>query len=595
MPLGGKPEPVYVVTDAQIASGEFTIAPGKCIAVAALDVSGAGVSGGSAIPVYVVDAAEANRRGVYGGLNGSPVVDATAFRSDYGLQQAIPVYVVSGTLGDEGGGPTPSPSLAGSPIGPWLWLLYNDAAPTPVLELSQDAKDALVSWWNMNNITVANDEAGHQNANDSGTITPYFSAIAADAVELNATNAQFTADDGGTTYMGSDADFTLAFWYQTLGADTNIAGVSDWVEDTRSSTIVFIQNDTGVPELRMIDSGGSEVGSAVYAGSALAHDTWHLCIAHYNKATGEIGIQIDNGTIYTDTVSGTPYEGAYAYLNIGTDYGWVYQGDGRYDEVAWFSGIVLGTDDRNALWNYGNGASYDEAHGNAAPTWVPTDAAAIVNWWDFTDPSSMFTDDGTTPVSSDGDLVYRVNDKANGQHLYQTTAGLRPVYRPNQFGENDALQWDDSDDALVATITNTGTSWYLFMVGYLDGVGTGNRAIIDGSSCTWYYSQTDGKIYFSAGGTVQSQTMPTWAISKLSLLELRHFSSSGFFTIDGDFVHSGTVGSNAVGTTLTVGNNESNEPFNGYVCEAFVMNNPAASVITNLYRYVRNKYGIGTI
>jgi hypothetical protein len=45
--------------------------------------------------------------------------------------------------------------------------------------------------------------------------------------------------------------------------------------------------------------------------------------------------------------------------------------------------------------------------------------------------TGLFTDAGTTPVASDGDLVYQWNDQSgNGYHLVQTTSGDRPIYRP---------------------------------------------------------------------------------------------------------------------------------------------------------------------
>lgn len=122
MTIAGKPTPVYVVTAAQIASGEFTIAPGKVMAVSSLDASVRGVSGGSAVPVYVVDETEARRRGIQGGLQGMPVSDATAYRVDYGLQQAIPVYVVSGSLGVPPTPPVPPEAVTGNPM--WLWLFW---------------------------------------------------------------------------------------------------------------------------------------------------------------------------------------------------------------------------------------------------------------------------------------------------------------------------------------------------------------------------------------------------------------------------------------------------------------------------------------
>tara|TARA_R100001443_G_scaffold12581_1_gene22281 strand:- start:1742 stop:2797 length:1056 start_codon:yes stop_codon:yes gene_type:complete len=43
---------------------------------------------------------------------------------------------------------------------------------------------------------------------------------------------------------------------------------------------------------------------------------------------------------------------------------------------------------------------------------IPTDISDLVGWWDFTDASSMYTDAGSTNVSSNGDLVERIDNKA---------------------------------------------------------------------------------------------------------------------------------------------------------------------------------------
>lgn len=100
--------PVYVVTDAEIAAGQFTVEAGPAVVVSSLDVADRGVAGGNAIPVYPVDAAYVNTHGIRGGLQGTPVIDATAFREVGDLQRAIPVYVTYGTLGSAPTPPTPS-------------------------------------------------------------------------------------------------------------------------------------------------------------------------------------------------------------------------------------------------------------------------------------------------------------------------------------------------------------------------------------------------------------------------------------------------------------------------------------------------------
>jgi hypothetical protein len=66
----------------------------------------------------------------------------------------------------------------------------------------------------------------------------------------------------------------------------------------------------------------------------------------------------------------------------------------------------------------------------------PSDVSNLLGWWDFTDASSMYTDAGSTNVSSDEDKIYRIDNKAYtqagneaiGQFLQQTTEDDRPLF-----------------------------------------------------------------------------------------------------------------------------------------------------------------------
>jgi len=89
----------------------------------------------------------------------------------------------------------------------------------------------------------------------------------------------------------------------------------------------------------------------------------------------------------------------------------------------------------------------------AAPAWVPTDLADLEVWFDFSDPTTMFTDAGSTPVVSDGDLIYQINDKSgNGKNASQSTEANRPAYKTNiqnalsmglGDGSNDCMDFTD--------------------------------------------------------------------------------------------------------------------------------------------------------
>lgn len=123
-------------------------------------------------------------------------------------------------------------------------------------------------------------------------------------------------------------------------------------------------------------------------------------------------------------------------------------------------------------------------------------------WVDFSDPDTLYTDAGTTNVSSDGDAIYQADDKSGKITPFtQATLSKRPLYRPAL----DAGEFDGVDDILkrdlgpdnnktstsfaVINLSNTSQSGCVFgfgndSAGYFMGVGgssfdnSGNDLII---------------------------------------------------------------------------------------------------------------------
>ena len=71
----------------------------------------------------------------------------------------------------------------------------------------------------------------------------------------------------------------------------------------------------------------------------------------------------------------------------------------------------------------------------------PTSITGLELWYDQSDITTLWTDDGTTQVSSGGDLVYRWDDKSgNAGHARQSgTSTLRPTY------QTIGIQFDGGD------------------------------------------------------------------------------------------------------------------------------------------------------
>lgn len=81
-------------------------------------------------------------------------------------------------------------------------------------------------------------------------------------------------------------------------------------------------------------------------------------------------------------------------------------------------------------------------------------------WYDPSDLSTLWKDTaGTTPVTTDGDAVARVDDKSgNGYHLLQGTAGNRPLYKTS--GGLHWLEFDGVDDWLGVNFSLSGTTFH---------------------------------------------------------------------------------------------------------------------------------------
>lgn len=92
--------------------------------------------------------------------------------------------------------------------------------------------------------------------------------------------------------------------------------------------------------------------------------------------------------------------------------------------------------------------------GGGGVAWSPLDVPNLRVWIDFSDASTLFTDDGATPVRLDQDAIYRVNDKSgNGSHLSQGTLASRPAYRTNVLNGRSVARFDSADYVTRATLT----------------------------------------------------------------------------------------------------------------------------------------------
>lgn len=330
MTLGGKPSPVYVVSDDEVAAGKFTVEAGPAIAVSSLSALARGVSGGHAMPVYVVDAGYVNANGIRDGLRATPVVDTTGTRPVGGLQRATPVYVTYGTLGSGGGEPETS-------------------------GLSAEAIAAMAAWWKMDEESGTRvDSHGDHDASVASGAPGYVEGVIENAVSLASATADFLQTDTHADMMGGARDWTICFWVNFSSLNSESYLLSDMIS-------FYIWNIDDYVIMEVVDEFLDPVAAAE---GYFTLDQWEFMVFWYNSSEGQAYFQLnDDEPVTTSTSPGTVPSPQPSLLSFGTTF---YEGlyaDASLDEVAWFPGHILSAEDRTFLYNSGSGVTYEEATG----------------------------------------------------------------------------------------------------------------------------------------------------------------------------------------------------------------------------------------
>lgn len=99
---------------------------------------------------------------------------------------------------------------------------------------------------------------------------------------------------------------------------------------------------------------------------------------------------------------------------------------------------------------------------------LPTDISGLIGWYDFSDADTLFKDDGSTKVSSDGDSIYRVNDKSGGDNYgIQANASCRPTYKTGIKNSLSIARSDGNDMFDInRTISTSGNYTFFFALDY---------------------------------------------------------------------------------------------------------------------------------
>ena len=193
----------------------------------------------------------------------------------------------------------------------------------------------------------------------------------------------------------------------------------------------------------------------------------------------------------------------------------------------------------------------------SAKGWFPTDIAGLVGWWDFSDATTLFTDAGSTPVSSDGDLIYQANDKSGeDNHLTQSTEADRPAYKVSIKNGLSVARF--AQDHLDKSVTINKPFTHIGVIYPGSGMTTNNR-ILGSTTGGW-------QVHWQSTGGGQGLARFDWTytlasssgsipISSWTIFLIQANSTSSFWRINGAADNSGTLSdANAIGVEIGASN-----------------------------------------
>lgn len=185
-------------------------------------------------------------------------------------------------------------------------------------------------------------------------------------------------------------------------------------------------------------------------------------------------------------------------------------GSGGYGAGIGGSGYGAGRGARSG----GYGAGYVAG----ATITAPTDITGLVGWWDFSDATSLFQlSNGTTAVSANNDPIgYATNKSAVAEHLVQSTAGSRPLYKTNIQNGRSVARWDGTDDFLEQVGAASYSQPNHIFIAFAKTTASASVIVFDGVTTRNAFLNNSGVSLFAGGVVATGQTFDTsfhqWSI-----------------------------------------------------------------------------------
>ena len=290
-------------------------------------------------------------------------------------------------------------------------------------------------------------------------------------------------------------DFTVEFWMYI----TSRKAYGYILYTQGGSDALFVSFDAAGNYLRLTNSG------TVYAVSpTLNLNQWyHIAVV---RSSG-------SSKVYVDGVGGTAVACGASFVQTGPLIGGT-------ASANYFQGYI---DDLRVTKYARYQSSFTppaQAHPNIYNpyTTLPVSGAAL--WLDASQQNTIFSDAGTTPVTTSGQSIYQWNDlSGNNRHAVQATSGNRPTWVPPASGQNGlgAVSFNGSSQWLdIASFPSLSTGYTFYAVikqASADGLVfcTANAGTLNSIAAIWS-GPTTNTMDLTQWGSGIKQTVTTGAV-----------------------------------------------------------------------------------
>lgn len=231
----------------------------------------------------------------------------------------------------------------------------------------------------------------------------------------------------------------------------------------------------------------------------------------------------------------------------------------------------------------------------AEPDFAPDDLAGLEAWWDFSDATVLFTDDGITNVTADGQAIQRVNDKSGNAHT-GSELFAKPIYKVNILNSLSVARVDTTFLVLVAGFGGLTAATAFFVNTAEDPASVNGGAFLSGFGDTGNFDHVpfnDGNVYYGFGSSVRKSVgNVAAALSTARVYAVVTASADWRMYVNGTSVHS--TGTNTVdwGANPRLGNGAGAE-LKGDMAEALIYDSVLDATDMNLVgNYLAAKWGL---